>query len=616
MTTGIQPTPRTLWQATEGQRLYYLGAVIAMGLSNLFMFGAPLVGKYAIDVVVASDLGPGILMLSWLAQLDGDGSIAAYLWLSAAATFGLTAIGAAFQFMRGRWAAMASEAIVSRVRNRLFRHLAYLPAGFYDHADTGDLVQRCSSDVETLRVFLAQDVVDIGRALLLIITAAPVLFWLDTPLAMVSLSLIPLITLFAYIFFRRLKSTFLITDEAEAEMTTVLQENLTGIRVVRAFARQAYETEKFAAKNHAFRHHNYRMTRLMGIYWGISDSLAMLQIGLVLFLGAGWVGDGRITVGTLFAFLTYLTMILWPFRELGRVLTDAGKAVVALGRINDILHEQEESQAHTHSARQPAACAEGRLDVEHVSFGYTPQHRVLHDIGFSVAPGETLALVGPPGAGKSTIVRLLLRLYDYEQGSIRLDGRELRTLDRQYVRQQFGAVLQDPFLYSTTIRNNLLAGRPDAKCLDLDEAVRHAAMDADIESFPAGEETLVGERGVTLSGGQRQRLALARALLHESSILVLDDALSAIDTGTEQRILEALEARRGRQTTIVIAHRLSSVRHADRILVLDAGRIVQSGSHDTLAGQDGPYRNLCRIQGDLDTEINRDMHRFNLETVS
>ena len=612
----MQPTPRTLWHITEGQRLYYLGAVLAMALSNLFMFGAPLVGKYAIDIVIASDLEVGIPLLSWLATLNGDHAITAYLWLSAAATFGLTAMGAAFQFMRGRWAAMASETIVRRVRNQLFRHLAYLPARFYDQADMGDLVQRCSSDVETLRVFLAKDVVDLGRALLLIISVTPILFWLDTRLAVVSLLLIPLLIGFAYVFFTRLKAIFRVTEEAEAAMTAVLQENLTGIRVVRAFARQAYETAKFAAKNDAFRHHNQRLVRLTGVYWGVSDALTVLQMGLVLFAGARWVGDGSITVGTLFAFITYLTMMLWPLKEMGRVLTDTGKAVVALDRINGILHEQEEDGTQHHATQRPTQRIEGRLDVEHVSFGYAPHQHVLHDISFSVAPGETLALVGPPGAGKSTIVRLLLRLYDYEQGSIRMDGRELRTLDRQYVRQQFGVVMQEPFLFSKTIRENLLIGRPDARRTDLDEAVQHAAIDADIQSFPAGDETLVGERGVTLSGGQRQRLALARALLHEPAILVLDDALSAVDTGTEQRILGALEKRRGRQTTIVIAHRLSSIMHADRILVLNAGRIIQSGSHATLAEQIGPYRNLCQIQGNLDIEIDRDMQRFNLETIS
>ena len=346
MSTPATPsTPRILWQVTEGQRRYYTVATLAMALSNLFMFGAPLIGKYAIDVVAAADLGLGLPALTWLAGRRGAGAMAAYLWYSAAAMIVLTAIGATLQFLRGRWAAMASEAIARRVRDQLFRHLAHLPARFYDHADTGDLVQRCSSDVETLRVFLAKDVAAMGRALLLIVTAAPILFWLDASLALTSLVLVPPLVVFAYVFFTRLQAMFRITDEAEAEMTAVLQENLTGIRAVRAFARQEFEIEKFAVKNDAFRHHNYRMIRLMGVYWGVSDASAMLQMGLLLFVGAIWVGQGRITVGTLFAFLTYLSMILWPLKELGRVLTDASKAVVALDRINEILREPEESRA-------------------------------------------------------------------------------------------------------------------------------------------------------------------------------------------------------------------------------------------------------------------------------
>jgi ATP-binding cassette subfamily B protein len=317
----------------------------------------------------------------------------------------------------------------------------------------------------------------------------------------------------------------------------------------------------------------------------------MLQMGLLLFVGAAWVGDGRITVGTLFAFLTYLAMILWPLKALGRVLTDASKAVVALERINDILQEREEGSAHHYPVR-PAAPSAGRLDVEHVSFGYAPHYPVLHDISFSVAPGETLALVGPPGSGKSTIIRLLLRLYDYDHGSIRMDGLELRTLDRQYVRQQFGAVLQDPFLYSKTIRENLLVGRLDATGTDLDDAVQRGAIDTDIQSFPAGAETLVGERGVTLSGGQRQRLALARALLHDPEVLLLDEPAESLDTVTADALTaDLLDVTHGR-TTLLVTHRLHGLEHLDEIIVLEDGHVTQRGTHDELISTPGYYRDL------------------------
>jgi ATP-binding cassette subfamily B protein len=593
-----------------GQWRRYLGATLAMGLSNVFIFGVPIVSKHAIDTVVALDVGAGLPLLVGVVQWWGDADVVPYLWVSASAVLVLTAIGGGFHFLRGRWAAMASETIVQSVRNSLFRHMEQLPVSFHDSADAGDLVQRGSSDVETLRLFLSKDVVEIGRATLLLLCVTPVLFWLDTRLALVSLALIPCMTLFAYCFFARLKTVFQAADEAEADMTAVLQENLTGIRVVRAYARQQHEIEKFAVKNRLFRDRHYRLVGLMSWYWGIGDALSALQVGLVMLLGARWVGAGRLSVGTLFAFLAYEAMIILPLRQVGRVLTDTSKAIVALSRLNEILHEPAESRAAT----APSTPARGQLEFAHVTFGYAPHRPVLHDVSFTIAAGETIAFVGPPGAGKSTLIRLLLRLYDYECGSIRLDGRELKSLDRQYVRHQVGAVLQEPFLYSKTIRENLRVGRSAASLADLDFAVQLAAVDDAIAAFSRGYDTLVGERGVTLSGGQRQRLALARALLRNPPILVLDDAFSAIDTATEHRILEALSRRRGRQTTIIIAHRLSSIQSADRIFVFEAGRLVEAGDHHSLAAQHGIYRRFCDIQAKLDTEIHQNVSPLNPES--
>ncbi len=305
----------------------------------------------------------------------------------------------------------------------------------------------------------------------------------------------------------------------------------------------------------------------------------------------------------LFGALPYVAMVIWPVRQLGRVLTDTGKAVVSLGRINEILTEPEE----TRELAPDDGRVRGAIEIEGLEFEYQPGRPVLRDVNLAIAPGETVAFVGPPGAGKSTLIRLLLRLYDYRRGSIRLDGREIGSCNRQWLRRQIGVVLQEPFLYSRSIRANLMVGRPGAPEQALIEACREAAIHDSVLSFPSGFEAMVGERGVTLSGGQRQRLALARALLKDPPVLVLDDSLSAVDTGTEAQILAALRRRKGRQTTIIIAHRLSSVRHADRIVVLDEGRIVQLGDHATLAAQPGPYRRLCEIQGALDEAIRRDV---------
>jgi len=594
----------TLWQVTDGQRLRYLGAVLAMAVTNVAMFAAPLIGKYAIDVVIEKDFTLAAPWLGPLArELGGAEPFLWYLWLSAFATLTVTALGGLFLFWRGRLAAVASERIARRLRERLYRHMHHLQAGYYDGADTGDLVQRASSDVETVRVFLASDIVEIGRAVMLLLCVLPFLFWLDARLAWISVALMPVLAAGAYLFFSRVKDVFQITDEAEAAMTATLQENLTGIRVVRAFARQDYETEKFAQRNAAFRNHNYRLIRLMSLYWSTSDFFAMSQLGLVLFFGALFITRGSLTVGELFAFTTYVGMVIWPVRQLGRVLTDTGKAVVSLGRINEVLDAEEESR----EAEAGLGRARGEIVIEDLCFAYEPGRPVLQHVNLRIEAGETLAIVGPPGAGKSTLIRVLLRMYAHQQGSLRLDGREIDTLNRQWLRRQFGVVLQDPFLYSRSIRDNLAVGRPNAPESDVVTATRDAAIHESILGFPDGFDAQVGERGVTLSGGQRQRLALARALLKDPPVLVLDDSLSAVDTGTEAAILAALERRKGRHTTLVIAHRLSSVRHADRIAVLAEGRLVQLGDHRTLAAQPGPYRTLCDIQGSLDEAIERDV---------
>ncbi len=602
----------TLWTVTRGQRHRYAMAILAMALTNLFLFGAPLVGKYAIDVAVAADLTQAAPLLGdlnvWLSGPDGGAeSIRNYLWLSALAALLITCIGGLFMYLRGRLAALASEAIVRRVRGRIYAHLHDLQARYYDTADTGDLVQRASSDVETLRVFLASDVIEIGRACMLVLCVIPLLFWLDSRLAWLSLILMPFLVVGAYVFFKRVQTVFQLTDESEAAMTATLQENLTGIRVVRAFARQDHEAAKFAQKNGEFRNNNYRLMRLMGLYWSISDFFAMSQIGIVLIAGAAFVLDGSLSVGTLFAFMTYESMVIWPVRQLGRVLTDSGKAVVSLGRINEVLDEAIEEEAPVPATDR----VRGEIVISGLNFAYPAENSspaVLQDINLRVAAGETIGIVGAPGSGKSSLLRVLLGLYPYTEGRVTLDGHEVSAVDRHWLRRQISVVLQDPFLYSGTIADNLRVGRLEASDAVMQDVCEQAALHSSIEGFTEGYATAIGERGVTLSGGQRQRLALARALLKDPPVLILDDALSAVDTRTESHILRALRARKGRQTTLIIAHRLSSVVHADRIVVLEHGRIEQIGNHEQLQRQPGTYQRLCELQGALDAAVAQDIN--------
>ena len=595
-----------LWHYSRGYRQYFALAIGAMTLGYLMMFGVPLVMKHAIDIIAPVAGQPPSVWLAWPVSLLSRApqpDVLLYLLVAGAQIVLLTLVAGACLYVRGRFIAVGSEGIVRALRERVFHHLEHLPAGYHDKTDTGDLVQRCTSDMETVRVFLAGQVVEISRALLMLLVVLPILFSLNVDMAWLSLVTIPLLCIFAVIFFQKVKALFLVVDEAEASMTTVLQENLTGIRVVRAFARQDFETEKFAAKNARFRDLNNHLIRLLGVYYGASDLICLSQIGLLLIVGALWVIDGSLTVGTLFAFITYESMIIWPIRHMGRVLTDSGKAIVSIGRLAEVLAEPLESQ---HEAF-PAQTLTGAITFSRVNFGYTTDKPVLQDVSFRLAAGQTLALLGPPGSGKSTVAQLLMRLYDYHDGSISLDGQELHDLARKYARAQISIVLQEPFLYAASIGTNLLVGRLDASFAEVQDAARDACIHDSIMDLPNGYDTRVGERGATLSGGQRQRVALARALLKNPPILILDDALSAVDTDTEAQILAALKRRRANHTTIIIAHRLSSVMHADQILMFDNGRIIQRGDHASLSQQPGIYQQLCSIQGAIQQQIEADI---------
>jgi ATP-binding cassette subfamily B protein len=594
-----------IWQLMRGRRLRYGFALGCLVVATLLNYGVPLIGSVAIDYAVANrpvDGSTPALAAATLALLGGPENFRTHLWLAPVAMLLLSVLAGLFSFLKGWQVSLASDGIARSLKNELYHHLNHLPARYHDRADTGDLVQRCTSDVETARQFLAGQVMEIGNALILAGVAIPLLLSLDVAMTLVSFVLIPALVVYGYIYFRRVKHIFKAVDEAEGELTAVIQGNLTGIRVVRAFARQDFERDKFAQPNARYRDRSLRLLRLLSWYWSVSDFVALSQLGLTLLVGAHWVITGKITVGILFAFLSYLSILLWPVRQMGRVLTDLGKATIAIGRIREILSTERESSGDAPAVAVPDRLV-GAITVRNLRFVHRGDLAALNGISFTVAPGETLAILGPSGSGKSTLMHLLLRLYDHTEGEIRLDGRELLTLPRKWVRSQIGVVMQEPFLFSKTLKENLRFGRADAPDHEIEEAARSACIHDTILTFAQGYDTLIGERGITLSGGQRQRVAIARAILKRPPVLILDDALSAVDGETETMILDALKERRGRATTLVIAHRLSTLAQADRVIVLDHGRIIQSGTHAELVAEPGLYRRLWDIQTSVEVEF-------------
>lgn len=589
-----------LWAITRGHRLRYVASTLCSTLAVVGLMIVPVIVMYALDVIEHDDFGFAQPLLLTIAKDFGVTTpFTSYLVVSAIVGVIVTIIASVLQFLRGRLSAVASEGIARRLREVLFDRTNRAQAKFFDHEEVGDLVQRCTSDVETLRQFMHNDVDALARALLLVFVMVPILFWRHATLTLYSVMLLPVIVAGGIFFFRFVAKLFRTADEAEGKLTAVLQENLSGIRVVQAFAREDYEYSRFDRENQNFRDKYIRMTNYESWYWGISDFVCTIQIGIVTIGGGYLVAQGQLTVGELFLFITLSGIVVWRIRQLIDVVEHAGKTIVSLERVNYLLNaEQEATQEYPIEST-----TRGRIEFAKVSLAYNENAEHLRDIDLTIEPGEKIGIVGPPGSGKSTLIRALLRFYSIKSGQILLDGRDIQSIDVNWLRLQVACVLQEPFLFSRTVRENLFLGKRDAADHELVDATTKSLMHDTITGFPNAYDTRIGERGVNLSGGQRQRLALARALVSNAPILILDDVLSGVDTHTENLILSNLANNEQQPTTIIVAHRLTTIRNVDRIVVMEHGRIVQLGTHTELLATPGPYRELCDIQGLLDETI-------------
>ena len=563
----------------KGAKRYFIVAVIASFITTVFNSLTPQIFRFTIDSVLDGDKYP------YLAE---------HLWVIAGVLVGVAMLSGAAMFFSRFFTARAGENFAENMRNALYAHVQRLPSAWHDKNQTGDIIQRCTSDVEVIRNFVVTQLLEVFRTVFLIGVSFAMMWSMNRKLSGIVLLFVPVIVVYSAVFYRLIARRFTDADEAEGELSTVVQENATGVRVVRAFGREQYEMERFRKKNDAFAKLWIRLGTLSGFYWGMGDLITGLQVITVIVAGALEAVNGNISVGEFIAFASYNTALVWPVRGLGRILSDMSKAGVSFERVDHIIKAEEEA----YGRKEEAPLSDFDISFSHVSFAYEEGQKVLSDVSFHIPQGKIFGILGGTGSGKSTVTQLLARFYELKEGegSISLGGQDIREIPLEILRRNVAMVLQEPFLYLRTIKENIAASNPDATFEEIRNAAKIACVDDAIMSFPDGYDTLVGERGVTLSGGQRQRVAIARMLLQKAPVLIFDDSLSAVDAETDSLIRKALSVHMKGSTVILISHRITTLMAADEIMVLKQGRAEEMGTHSELIAKNGIYRKIYEIQ--------------------
>ena len=579
---------RGLWRLLSGERRAYAMAAISLGISALCRSSVYLLLAYFIDHVLGTpDFNQRVLIV-----------VLGFV--------GLAIVQGAFTYLSGSLAGRTGERVAQRLRNYLYDHIQRLSFSFHDKTKTGELIQKVTSDVDAVRRFVAQEATEFGRILMLFLVNFGVLLTLNVRLAWLSIICVPFTVTMSYFFFGRISKAYESFQNQGGVLNSVLQENLTGVRVVKAFARQDYERNKFEKENWEKFIRGRKLLLWHSFFWPISDIITGAQMLFGFYMGALMTINGEMTTGAYLAYVSVLIWLIWPIRNLGRVIVQMSQGLVSFSRVTGIIREEREPLDE--GDYLPEGKPRGEVVFEDVSFEYEPGQPILDHVSFRCEAGQVVALLGSTGSGKTSLVNLLPRFYDYSSGRILLDGVELKRYPRKYLRENIGIVLQEPFLFSRTIRENIRysVGR-EVDEAEIESAAKAAAVHDVIRTFPGQYDTLVGEKGVTLSGGQKQRLTLARTMLKDPSILILDDATSSVDTETEAAIRSALRQQMQGRTSFIIAHRIQSVMWADLILAFDEGRIVQQGTHEQLLAQEGIYRKVFDIQTRIEEEVQREV---------
>lgn len=588
-----------LWRMMTDFRVSYIAATAALAVSALAKTSVYLLLRFFADDVLIG----GKQLGSSLTQT--------FLWIGLGFVL-LAFVEGGFAFLSGRLAAYTAEGITRRLRDFLFDHIQRLSFTYHSQTPTGDLIERVTSDVDALRRFFSEQAIGVGRIILLFFINWGAILYLNLKLGFLSVITIPLMLWVSIWFFKKVTKAYEDYQAQEAVLSTTLQENLTGVRVVKAFARQDYEKNKFEKDNWAKYLKGKILLLMHSLFWPLSDIVLGGQMLFGYIYGAFMVINGEITIGDYVAYVGLVVWLIFPIRNLGRSIVQTSTGMVSYARLMDITKQVREPLLD--GQIQPQGPVRGEIEFKAVSFMYSDgTHNVIKDVSFHIKPGQSIALLGSTGSGKTSMVNLLPRFHDYTSGSILLDGAELKDYSRKYLREQIGIVQQEPFLFSRSIRENILygVGRKVSQ-EEIESAAKAAAIHDVILTFPDGYNTIVGEKGVTLSGGQKQRVTIARTILKNPRILILDDSTSAIDTETEAAIRVALNGLMENRTTFIIAHRIQSVMKADFILVLDKGEVIQKGNHEELFTQfGGMYRKVYDIQTKIDEELEIEIAKAN-----
>ena len=585
-----------IWRFLKGSKLFFLICMLCAALSALADMITPQIIRVTVDHIVGGSSTESLssTVRGLINMFGGVERIRANLWMMAAAVLVVAMVKVAALYGFRITNAWGSETLVKTMRDTLYSHIERLPFQWHMQNHTGDIIQRCTSDIETTRNFISEQMTNLIRIFILLILSVVFMLGMNWKLTLVAMIPLPFIVWYSLFFHKKFRKGFQQCDENEGKLSAMAQENLTGVRVVRAFGRERYERDRFDAQNQYYTSLWVKLGSLMSLFWSTSDILSGLQVMLVVIFGVLFCLRGEMTSGEFIAFISYNGMLVWPMHQLGRMISEMSKAGVGIDRIGYIMESEQE--------KDPPGAVDAPMDgdicFDHVSFAYDGCPEMLHDISLTIPAGTTLGILGGTGSGKSTLMYLLDRLYPLPEGcgKITIGHTDIRQIRLDHLRRNIGIVLQEPFLFSRTLRENLGIAGERLSEEALRKAAKAACLDETVAGFVKGYDTFVGERGVTLSGGQKQRAAIARMLTRPVPIMIFDDSLSAVDTETDAKIRSALEKKFGSATIILISHRITTLSRADKVLVLDHGRVAQLGTPEELKKQPGLYQQIDAIQ--------------------